>query len=633
MVLFCVDDRLDLLDVGVTNDNIVEQLSEAKKTLHKGDVNAVKNKLKKLMRGKSLSAAQYNTISALAYALQDTAEKKDVIRIAILGEYTTQPIVTATRCSLLSEGLLAEIYEAPLGTYRQEILAADSELYKFIPDIIVIATHYHEIDIHLRVPMSRDEVNRTLELEIERWQALWSMLHKYLGKPVIQHLINEPREEFFGIAERRTEWSPSRVIEMLNNRLLSAAPSFVKWIDIERLAARVGRQNWYDKRLYYHGKFGFSPKFLPEYIVLLTASFRSVLGKTPKALIMDLDNTLWGGVVGDDGFNGIQLGSETPNGEAYQALCEYLKRLGQRGVILGVCSKNEISIATKVFENHPHMPLTMDDFSIVMCNWNDKASNLTQISEKLNIDVSAIVFIDDNPAECELVRQILPEILTIHMDGDPALFVSKIDDLHLFDSQEISDADLKRSKSYRARSQLGDLKAAAPNLESYLKSLKMRGLLWSASKEDLPRLAQMEIKTNQFNLTTRRWSSDQLAQFIEDENHDVFCFQLIDQFADHGLVGSVVVSYKNTEIKILSWLLSCRVFSRTCEEFILGEVVKRAQKRGIKSLVGEYIPTEKNKVVANLFARMGFVNSDNSGMFVMILPSSPLPKTYVYNNA
>lgn len=617
--------------VGASNDNVLDQLAQAKRSLQAGDITSVRTNLQKLIRSQLLSSAQYNIVSDLARDLSDCTQSPDTIRIAVLGIYTTQPIITATRCALLAEGMLVEIYEAPFGTYRQEILSPNSDLYTFQPDIVVIATHFSEIDIHLRVPMTNEEVNKTLEFETEQWQALWTVLHERLGKPVIQHMFDAPEEEFLGIAERRAEWSPSRFIAQLNDKFLSVAPGFVRWVDVDRLAARVGRQNWSDKRLYHHGKFGFSPRFLPEYTALLTASFRSVLGKTSKALIVDLDNTLWGGVIGDDGLSGIQLGSDTPNGEAYQTFCEYLKRLVQRGVILGICSKNEISIATEVFEKHSHMPLELDDFAIVCCNWNDKASNLRKIAEELNIDISAIVFIDDNPAECDLISQTLPEVWTIHMDGDPALFARKIDGLHLFESNEISDADLKRSKSYRAKTKSDALEAAAPDLESYLDSLAMRGVMWSACKDDLPRLAQMELKTNQFNLTTQRWTSDQINRFIEDKNHEVLCFQLIDRFADHGLVGSMIISYQGAEARILSWLLSCRVFSRTCEEFMLIELAKRVQDRGVCKIAGEYIATEKNKVVAKLFTRLGFVNADDSGVFLLEMPNVSVPQTYVLN--
>ena len=354
-----------------------------------------------------------------------------------------------------------------------------------------------------------------------------------------------------------------------------------------------------------------------------------MLSRTWKALIVDLDNTLWGGIIGDDGLDGISLGPDTPEGEAYQAFCRYVSDLGRRGVILGICSKNEMTNVVEVFEKHRHMPLRLDEFAAVRCNWDDKASSLAAIALELNIDVSALVFVDDNPAECELVRQTLPAVRVVQLDDDPASFVRRLDSERLFDSQGFSAEDLKRAESYQAKAKSATLQGAALDLETYLSSMEMHGEVWIARKEDLPRLAQMEAKTNQFNPTTRRWTSEQISQFMAAQDHDVLCFQLIDRFADHGLVGNMIVSYQGAEVRILSWLLSCRVFSRTCEEYMLSKLVKRAQERGVHRVVGEYIATEKNKVVADLFTNLGFVITDNGGLFALEMPNASLPQTFV----
>ena len=357
------------------------------------------------------------------------------------------------------------------------------------------------------------------------------------------------------------------------------------------------------------------------------------MGYTRKALIVDLDNTLWSGVLGDDGVEGILLGPDTPDGEAYQAFCRYVGDLGLRGVILGICSKNEITNVVEIFERHRHMPLKLDDFAVVRCNWEDKASNLAAIALELNIDVSAIVFVDDNPAECELVRQVLPSVHVVQMDGDPASFIRRLDRERLFDSQGYSDEDIKRSKSYIARAKTATLQASAPDLETYLTSMEMHGQIWRARHEDIPRLAQMEIKTNQFNMTTRRWTAEQIRRFIDSDDHDVFSFQLTDRFADHGLVGTMCVRYQGAEVVILSWLLSCRVFSRTCEEFMLSELIKSAIERGFSRIIGEYIPTDKNKVVANLFIRLGFIATNNDGLFALEISNASVTQTYISINA
>lgn len=553
------------------------------------------------------------------------------IRVAVVSGYTSEPIANAVRVALLSEGFRTEVYEAPFGVYRQEILSPSSDLYAFNPKIILVVAPATDIAGMPTGPVSESDIELELDREDERWRSLWAELNKHSNAAILQHTFDTPDVSYLGIAERVASWGPARFIAALNDRLMMASSGAMHWVDVDNLATTIGRRNWHDPRLKYHGKLGFSSTFLPEYTTLLGGALRSALGRARKALIVDLDNTLWGGVIGDDGIEGIHLGPDTPDGEAYQAFCRYVGDLGRRGVILGICSKNEMSNVVEVFEKHRHMPLGLHDFAVVRCNWEDKASNLAAIASELNIDLSALVFVDDNPAECELVRQALPAVHVVQLDDDPASFVRRLDREHLFDSQGFSDEDIKRAESYRARAKLATLQATAPDIDTYLSSLEMRGEVWLARQEDLLRLAQMEAKTNQFNLTTRRWTSDHISRFMAAHDHDVLCFQLIDRFADHGLVGSMTISYQGEEARILSWLLSCRVFSRTCEEFMLSELVRYALERGVRKILGEYVSTEKNKVVANLFTRLGFVSIDNSGLFVLDMSNASLPKTFVSN--
>jgi len=630
MAHFCAEDLHDGKLTFMSKVSAVQQLAETRKSISAGNTGTAIFDLRRLVCDGALRPEQYAIVSDLVAELIKHAMPSDTVpRIAILGSFTTQPIVTAARCALLVDGVLADIYEAPFGAYSQEILSPDSGLYAFHPDAVVIAAGYPAISNRPHVSMPVDAVAETLDRELNYWRSLWGILAARLGKPVLQHLFEVPEEEFLGIAERRSEWSASRFVDALNARLIEAAPAIVRWIDVDRLAARVGRHNWHEPRLYHHGKLGFSLRFVPDYSLLFAAAWRAATGKTKKALVVDLDNTLWGGVIGDDGMEGIRLGPGSAEGEAYAAFCEYLKALTQRGVILAACSKNDHATAAEVFEKHPHMPLRLDDFAAFQCNWDDKASNLRLIATQLNIDVSAFVFVDDNPAECELVRQVLPTVHVIQLNDDPASFVRRLDREHLFDSQGFSAEDLKRAESYQARAKLAALQATATDLDTYLSSMAMHGEVWVARQEDLSRLAQMEAKTNQFNLTTRRWTSEQISRFMAAADHDVLCFQLADRFADHGLVGSMIVSYQGTEARILSWLLSCRVFSRTGEEFMLSKLVERARERQAHRIVGEYIAAGKNKVVSRLFSRLGFVESDNSGLFVLEMSSASLPQTFV----
>lgn len=528
-------------------------------------------------------------------------------RLAVLASFTSEPVANAARVALLREGYVADVYEAPFGSYRQAILSPESDLYAFRPDAVVIAASAADSTHRPRTPMPDQEVEEALDREIEQWRALWDLIASRLNAPVLQHLCEVPEEEFLGIAERRAAWTPSRFMQSLNERLVAVAPSFVKWIDVDRLAARVGRQNWHDVRLYHHGKMGFNPRFLPDYSVLFSAAWRSAAGKTRKALILDLDNTLWGGVLGDEGIDGVRLGPDSAEGEAYQAFCRYVKGLGQRGVILGICSKNELATIVDMFEHHPHMPLTLDEFAVVACNWDDKASNLLKLVHDLNIDASSVVFVDDNPAECEWIRQSIPEIRTIQLDGDPAQFVRTLDHQHLFDSQALSREDLTRSESYKARAQSTAALAQAIDLDAHLASLEMKALVVTAGPAELPRLAQMEMKTNQFNLTTRRLTLEQLGAMSASPDAQILAISLTDRFTNHGLVSYVASRVVADTLVITDWLMSCRVFSRTLEHLVFNRLADDAAAKGLRAIELCFNPTAKNKLMEPLFERLGFL--------------------------
>lgn len=571
------------------------------------DVNVGLIALREEVRARPVQGFELELLGRLLRDLAaETITALPAYRMAVLTSYTSEPIAHAARVAILREGFFPRIYEAPFGSHRQEILDPNSGLYGLQPDALLLGVSSADAGGLPGAPLPAEVVEQTLEQEVASFSALWDLIAARLGKPIFQHLGEVPEHEFLGVAERRAAWAPSCFVERLNARLLDAAPAAVKWIDVDRLAARVGRQNWRDARLYHHAKFPFALRFLPEYTELLGAALRSAWGRARKALILDLDNTLWGGVIGDDRLEGIRLGPETAEGGAYESFCRYVKALGQRGVILGICSKNDHATAVEVFERHPHMPLTLDDFAVVSCNWSDKATNLAHIALELNLDPSALVFVDDNPAECELIRQSLPEVYTVLMDGDPALFVRKLDHQHLFDAQALSQADLQRSKSYRARAKSIALQAEAVDLDAYLTSLGMKAQLKVAGGADLPRLAQMEMKTNQFNLTTRRLSLERLQAMAAAPRTLIVAVSLEDRFADHGLVSYVAAEVTGDRLVITDWLMSCRVFSRTLEQFVFNHLVQHAIEHDVRTIEVVFKPTAKNRLMEKLFGDLGF---------------------------
>lgn len=549
-------------------------------------------------------------LEMLGRLLRSEAEEEPsllpVLRVAIVSGFTSEPLANAMRVALLAIGFRAKVYEAPFGVYRQEILSSNSGLYVFDPQVILIVAPTADVTNMPERPMPQGDVDIALNSEVEQWKSVWAEIKKKSDAIILQHTFEIPDSIFLGIADRRAAWGSGRFIAELNQRLIEESAGSVRWVDVENLAGLVGRNNWHDPRLKHYGKFAFSPKYLPEYCKQVEGVLRIALACSRKALILDLDNTLWGGVIGDDGLDGIQLGPDSPEGEAYLALCRYVGDLGRRGVILGICSKNEMENVAELFEKHRYMPLSLDEFAVVRCNWEDKASNLTSIASELNIDLSGIVFVDDNPAECELVRQKLPEVTVINLDGDPALFVRMLDRQHLFDSPGLTTEDLRRAGSYGARAKAVELQAQAPDIESYLRSLEMVGTIIEPGRAEIPRMAQMEMKTNQFNLTTRRLSQEQIEHLIENPDAVVLALSLADRFTDHGLVSHLVAIREGDILRISDWLMSCRVFSRTAEDLMLNTLVMIAEAKGASAIVGEFRPTKKNAVVVDLYSKMGF---------------------------
>jgi FkbH-like protein len=555
------------------------------------------------------------------------------LRVAVLSGHTSEPLANAMRVAALREGWLAEVHETALGTYRQEILAASSSMYVFAPEIVLIAPAAAELQPVPTVGANEAHVEACADSVVQQWQRqLWDTLNARLGVPILQHVVELPESMYLGVAERRAPWAPANFIDRVNRKLIDAAPGTVRWLDVDHLAASVGRRNWSDPRMFFHGRFGFSSRFLPDYVELLAAALRAATGLTRKALVVDLDNTLWGGIVGDDGLDGIRLGPGSAEGEAHLQFCDYLRALSQRGVVLAICSKNEPAVAMEVFRSHPHMPLRPENFAAVRCNWNDKANNLREIASELNIDLSAIAFVDDNPAECELIAQQLPQVAVLQLSGDPASFTREFDGRHWFDSGAYSAEDLKRSESYQGRAQSESLQSVSGDLASYLASLQMRGTVCVPGAAEWPRLAQMEMKTNQFNLSTRRLTMEQLQGMTESTRHIVLAVRLADRFTNHGLVTYIAAEIDSHIACITDWLMSCRVFSRTLEHFILGNLAARARASGVHTITAQLTPTPKNKVMEGLFETLGFTcegTPPHGPWHYDLCANRPLPSTFI----
>jgi FkbH-like protein len=526
-------------------------------------------------------------------------------RIAVLGAVTIDYLRRAVACGVLQEGVFPILYQAPYGSWVQEVLDLGSALHAFRPELVVLATHWREMVVPLPIGATAAEVDSALQAKVGLMRGVWQQLAGK-GVKIVQHLLMPPPQRYCGVAERLAPAAPANQVRRLNDLMLDAGRGMVTWVDMDALASEIGTRRFAPAKFYYAAKLEHDQRYLPDYLPSFRAAWRAANARAKKVLVLDLDNTLWGGVIGDDGVEGIKLGPDSPAGEAFEDWQRYIKGLGERGVILAVCSKNAPEIAETGF-NHPSSVLKRADFAAFECSWADKVGGLRRIAADLNVGIDSFVFCDDNPAECELVRQQLPEVAVVHLGSEPAAFIELFDAGHWLDLAAYTQEDLGRSAAYSARAAALAEQAEATDIGSYLAGLQMRGRLFRPEESDIARVAQLELKTNQFNMTTRRYSEAQIRGFLARNDAVVLAFRLADRFGDHGLTSTLIAFKEGDALRIDSWLMSCRIFSRSAEQFILRGLIDIAAGMGATRLVGEYQPTAKNDVVADLYPRLGFV--------------------------
>ena len=537
-----------------------------------------------------------------------------VQRVAILGATTTDYLAHAVACALAQEGVLALVYQAPFGSYIQEVLDHNSSLYHFQPSIAVLAMDWHDIVADLAIDTPLAEVETAMAAKVDLFHNVWDAIEHRLSARIVQHTLVPPLNRFRGIAERLSPASIANQVRFLNDQLFRIGIGRVHWIDIEALACRIGIQNWSARQFYYSGRFGFDQRLLPHYLPIFRGAWRAASGRAKKVLVLDLDDTLWGGVIGDDGLDGISLGPASPKGEAFEDWQRYLKALSHRGVILAVCSKNSPEIALTGLK-HSHSALKRDDFAAFECSWSDKIQGLHRIARSLGLGLDSFVFADDNPAECDLICRALPEVAVVHLGSDPACFIERLDSGCWFDLQHYTAEDVGRASAYAARQEAVKERAHFTDIPAYLASLQMVGCLAEPDEGDIARIAQLEQKTNQFNLTTRRYSEKAIRGFLDRDDVIVLAFCLADRFGDHGLVSTIIAIEEGDSLRIDSWTMSCRIFSRSAEQFIMRDLIDLASARGLKLIKGIYEPTPKNGVVADIYSRLGFSSSPDSAFW------------------
>ena len=527
-------------------------------------------------------------------------------RIAILGGSTTAFIRSVLEVFLLEEGIKPEFYESEYNKYYEDAVFSNEELDAFKPEIIIIFTTSANIINIPSLSDSPEEVNAKLESEYHRFVTMWEALSSRHDAIIIQNNIELPFTQPGGSIV--LPQSPGRFISRLNERFAEYADTHKGFYvhDINRTAANIGLAHWHNRAKYYAYKFAADYDFMPDIAWSIKRVICAVLGKVKKCLVLDLDNTLWGGVIGDDGVNGLVLGRETPEGEAYTEFQEYVKALKNRGVILAVCSKNDDDIARSGF-SHPDSVLSVDDFVAFYANWDNKDMNIRKIAQEINIGLDSLVFIDDNPAERAIIRANVPEVSVPEIDpSDVSSYIRILEDGGYFDTAAVSDDDLKRTKTYQQNKQRASLEAVSGSYDDFLASLEMEAEVSPFREIYFDRIAQLTNKSNQFNLTTKRYTLADIKALSQDKRYITVYIRLKDKFGDNGVISLAVGEVRNDELHIMLWLMSCRVLKRGVEDLMLDCLVNEAKKARCSKIIGYYYPTAKNGMVKDLYHLFGF---------------------------
>lgn len=546
-------------------------------------------------------------------------------RVAILRSFTVEPVVPLLRAMGFIGGIDLDVRLGEFNTYAQEILDTRSWLYAFSPDVVIVAVQTRDIAPGLWsefADMDRAGALAAVEQALGVFRQLVRTFRQRCAAHLIIHALECPALPAQGVLDGGSELGQVAAIHKINDgiRELARSTNNAYLLDYNALIARRGQANWHDERMWVLARM---PIAAGELIHLAREWLRylhPITGRVCKVLVVDLDNTLWGGVIGEDGIDGIKLDDKSP-GAAYRALQRAILDLHRRGVILAVCSKNNPSEAMQAIETHPGMVLRPGHFAAFRINWADKAANLREIAGELNVGLDSIAFLDDNPAERQWVRGQAPQVSVIELSTDSMRFAQALRESPLFERLELTAEDKSRGQFYAEQRMRTELQQSVSSLEDFYRSLQMRVKITPVDARSLSRAAQLTQKTNQFNLTTRRYSEQQLAEMLAapwtslgpSSGHGprwrAFTLEVIDRFGDNGIVGVAILSRMEQICQIDTFLLSCRVIGRTVETAFLAALADDAAGAGATKLAGWFVPTKKNAPAEDFYSRHGFLRT------------------------
>jgi FkbH-like protein len=530
------------------------------------------------------------------------------VRLGLIGSHTLDYIADALVATGLRHGLLLSLETVPYGQVAQAVLDENAGLKGGSVDFVLFALDAKFFGLDLPA-LGEGEGPASVDAAIAQAELLAKGVRGRIGAAAIFQTLVPPAETLFGSYDTQVDGSARAMVDAFNRRLPSVLGEGDLIVDIAHAAATVGLSRWTDIRLWHGAKMPFSPDATTLYADYVCRVIGAARGKARKCLVLDLDNTLWGGVIGDDGLEGIVLGNGNGMGEAYVAIQRLALSLRERGIILAVCSKNEESNALLPFKEHAEMLLREPHIACFIANWNDKAGNIRDIAATLNIGTDSLVFLDDNPAEREIVRRELPEVVVPEVGEDPADYPAMIARAGYFEAVSFSAEDRQRAEMYRANAERRVAQGSVTNLAEYLASLEMVMTALPFDAVGRARISQLVNKSNQFNVTTRRYGENDVEAFERDPAKFTLQVRLEDKFGDNGMISVVIFDKGAQSWSCDTWLMSCRVLGRGVEQSVLNEVAAAAKGEGASTLTATYIPTKKNGLVRDLFAKLGFTRT------------------------
>lgn len=542
-------------------------------------------------------------------------EKTSLIekKIAILGGSTTNDIKLILELFLLNYGIRPEFYESEYNRYYEDAMFGNEELSQFKPDIVFIHTTNRNITSYPLLADSEQQIEDMLEQEYERFQAMWEKLRDIFHCTIIQNNFEYPSYRLLGNRDQSDIHGKVNYITRLNLKFAHYAQEkdFFHIHDINYLSALYGIEKWSDPFYWHMYKYALNVSAIPDFAFNLAKIIKSLLGKNKKAFALDLDNTLWGGIVGDDGVENLEIGQETSMGQAYTEFQQYIKEHKQLGILLSVISKNEEENAIAGL-SHESMVLKPEDFISIKANWEPKDRNLAVIAEELSLLPESFVFVDDNPAEREIIKAGIPGAGVPVIDR-PEYYIRAIDRAGYFETTALSGDDLKRTQMYEENAKRSKLMATFTDYTEYLRSLEMKAEIAAFEPVYTARIAQLTNKSNQFNLTTKRYTQSEIEQIMESKEYITIYGKLSDKFGDNGVVSVLIGKKAGDKLHMELWLMSCRVLKRGMEDAMLDALVQKARKEGIKEIVGYYYKTAKNAMVKDFYETMGFTKVSEMG--------------------